>query len=115
MKKKKQSLLWQITADKFPGTSYVFGTMHVRDQDAFLYRDLVYEKIDECDAFATEFNLEEMNTNVSSDVMDLKNGETLDHLLSEKQYRKVRKVLLKITGMELLHFNTSQPLSLIHI
>lgn len=110
MKKKKQSLLWKISGDKMPGDSYLFGTMHVRDKDAFLYRDLVFQKIDDCEAFATEFNLEEMETNVSSDVLDLPEGETLDFLLSEKQYKKTRKVLQKIAGMDLVHFNTSQPI-----
>ena len=110
MKKKKQTLLWQIEGPELPGISYVFGTMHVRDKNAFAYRELIYEKIDACHAFATEFNLEEMDVNISSDALDLPEGETLDHLLTEKQYSKVRKVMQKLTGMDLIHFNTSQPI-----
>ncbi len=110
LKKKKQTLLWKIEDPEFPGTSYVFGTMHVRDKKAFFYRDLVYEKIDACDAFATEFNLEEMDVNISSDALDLPDGKSLDTLLTEKQYRKVQKVLRKIAGMDMIHFNTSQPI-----
>jgi uncharacterized protein YbaP (TraB family) len=84
--------------------------MHVRDKDAFLYRDLVFEKIAACTAFATEFNLEEMQHNVSSDILDLPEGQTLDFLLSPKQYEKTRKVLFKIAGIDLIHLNTSQPI-----
>ena len=110
MKKKKQTLLWQISGPKLPGPSFVFGTMHVRDKAAFRYKELVFEKISQCDAFATEFNLEEMSTNVSSDAMDLPEGETLDNILSEKQFKKTRKVLRKVAGIDLLHLNTSQPI-----
>ncbi|MFK7806709.1 MAG: TraB/GumN family protein [Saprospiraceae bacterium] len=110
MKNKKQTLLWKISSDKTPGDSYVFGTMHVRDKDAFQYRDLVFEKIDACDAFATEFNLEEMEHNVSANLLDLKEGETLDILLSKKQYEKANKVFQKVTGMDLELFNSSQPI-----
>jgi uncharacterized protein len=110
MKKKNQSLLWKISGDKLPGDSYLFGTMHVRDKDAFLYRDLVFEKIDACIAFATEFNLEEMQHNASSDILDLPEGQTLDFLLSPKQYQKTSKALFKIAGIDLSHLNTSQPI-----
>lgn len=110
MKKKKNTLLWKISGNKLPGDSYLFGTMHVRDERAFLYQTQVYEKIELCDTFATEFNLEEMQTGAQATTMDLPEGQSLDQLLSEKQYRKLEKLLAKLVGIDLKHFNTSLPL-----
>ena len=60
-KKKKQSLLWRIDGDHLPGTSYLFGTMHVKNQKAFKKQDMVYAKMLTCQAFATEFDLDEIS------------------------------------------------------
>ncbi len=115
MKKKKQTLLWKIDGPRLAGSSYLFGTMHVRDKSAFLYRDLVFQKIDACQAFATEFNLEEMQANVPAEIMDLPEDKTLDQILTEKQFQKAQKVVRKITGMELAQFNSSQPILLANL
>ncbi len=110
MKKKKNTLLWKISDDKLPGDSYLFGTMHVRSEEAFLYQTQVYDKIDICAAFATEFNLEEMMNGAQADSMDLPEGITLDQLLSPKQYAKADKLFKKTIGMGLQVFNNSMPL-----
>ena len=116
MKKKNKTLLWSIeaipsdseaTASSEP--SYVFGTMHVRDQRAFGFLEKVYAKIDACQSFATEFNLEEMNRQVTADTMDLPEGQSLPDLLSPKQYQKVDKVFQKVTGLPLDAFAHSRP------
>jgi len=110
MNKKKNTLLWKISGDKLPGDSYLFGTMHVRDERAFLYQTQVYEKIDLCETFATEFSLEEIQTGAQANSMDLPDGQTLDQLLSEKQYQKLEKLFNKLMGVDLKHFNTSLPI-----
>ena len=110
MKKKKQTLLWKLSNDKLPGDSYLFGTMHVRSEKAFLYQTQVYEKIDQCDAFATEFNLEEMMNGAQADSMDLPGGVTLDQLLKPKQFAKADNLFRKTVGLGLQVFNNSMPL-----
>ena len=110
MKKNKKTLLWKISGKDLPGDSYLFGTMHVRSESAFLYQSQVYDKINHCDAFATEFNLEEMMGGTSEATMDLPDGQTLDQLLSPKQYKKVDKLFQKVVGASISHFNTSLPL-----
>ncbi|HHH50556.1 MAG TPA: hypothetical protein ENK52_06225, partial [Saprospiraceae bacterium] len=59
MKKRKNSLLWKLERADCPSPAYLFGTMHVKDKKAFQFLSLIQEKILLCEAFATEFNLEE--------------------------------------------------------
>jgi len=102
--------LWAIQAETTNATSYVFGTMHVKDQRVFHFKDQVFEKIESCDAFATEINLEEANHNLSADALDLPPGQSLENLLTKKQYEKVKKCLHKMTGLDLDFFQQSLPI-----
>ena len=110
MKNSKKSLLWQIVNEDYKQPSYVFGTMHVKDARAFKYESIVLKKIEECDAFAAEFNLEEARLKANANSMDLPEGMQLDEMMSPKAYQRVRKMFQKQTGLELAFFNKSQPL-----
>lgn len=111
-KKKKPQLLWQIDKPGLPGTSYLFGTMHVRDIRAFDYKDLVCEKILCCDAFATEINLNQAELLLGEQSMDLPEGQTLDSLFSKKKYAKIARFFQKTTGMSIQHFERAKPMML---
>lgn len=112
MKKKKNSLLWRITGKKIPGNSYVFGTMHVSDERAFTFESLVHEKIKECDAFALEFNLETANTNITTDMMSLPDGLTLESMIRPKKFKKINERFIRLTGYDLRQFNRSLPMQI---
>jgi len=111
-KKKKPELLWQIDKPGLPGTSYLFGTMHVRDLRAFDYKDLVCEKILYCDAFATEINLNQAEFLFGEQSMDLPEGQSLDSLFSPKKYAKIARFFHKTTGMPIQHFERAKPMML---
>lgn len=108
--KNKNTLLWKVTSKSHAQASYLFGTMHVKDLRAFHQRDLVHQKIDACEAFATEFNLDEMKMNTSEQVMDLPEGMFLSDLIPAKAYKKVEQLFASLTGMELKLFDRSLPL-----
>jgi len=110
MGSKKNTLLWKIQGDHVSHTSYLFGTMHVKDQRAFGYSDLVFEKMLKCKALATEFNLDEMKQNASANFMDLPKGMSLKALMRPKNYKKVNKVFKRLTGLDLSLLDNSQPL-----
>ena len=110
MKKGKQGLLWQIDLELLPGPSYVFGTMHVKDKRAFQSDHKVYEKIEACTGFATEFNLEEIPTNQDSHAFILPDGLTVTKLIGEKKYAKLRRILIHAFQIDILQFNQFQPL-----
>ncbi len=115
MKKKKKTLLWKIDNAEKVKPSYVFGTMHVRDQRAFKYKELVESKILECDSFAAEINLEEIDQLFVADSMDLPENQTLSTILKPKVYTKIDKIFSKLVGVPLIHFDKSQPLLISNI
>ncbi len=110
--KKQPQLLWQIDKPNLPGTSYLFGTMHVRDIRAFDYQDLVCEKIQTCDTFATEINLNEAELLLSEQSMDLPEGAFLSDFYNPKKYAKIGRFFLKTTGMSIEHFVRAKPMML---
>ncbi len=115
MKKKKKTLLWKIETKKQPNPSYVFGTMHVRDQRAFKYKELTEQKILECDAFAAELNLEEAEHLFDAGALNLPEGQTLDSILKPKAFARIDKLFRKKIGVPLENFNNSRPLLISNI
>jgi len=98
---KKRSLLWKLEGDLLPVPSFIFGTMHVRDQLAFGALDSLYACIDSCEALATEFRLEDMG-NASGMMQVLRQPtQTLDQYYRPKVYQKMRRMLRKTLGLEL--------------
>lgn len=83
--------------------------MHVKDQRAFKYRSAVYDRIDACQAFATEFNLQEVPGSFDPQVLNLPPGLTLDRLLGEKNYQKLRRILQKALGLDIHFFRGQKP------
>ncbi len=106
---KKNTLLWKIQSPH-PKSSYLFGTMHVMDQRAFRHKEIVEEKILECDIYAAEMNLDEINQAAMAETMDLDNDLGLSTLLKPKIYKRLEKLFAKQVGMPLSYFESSQPL-----
>jgi uncharacterized protein YbaP (TraB family) len=109
MKPKKQSLLWKLTADGIAVPSYVFGTMHVQDRRAFNGIDLIFEKINACDAFAAEFHLDDAAGSFDGTAMLLPHHLTLHDFIPPKKYAKLRQRLLKSAQLDLDLLQRSLP------
>ena len=90
--------------------SFLFGTMHVRDHRAFRNRDLVFAQIDACESFATEFNLQESNSFETFKHMQLPTGKRLPDYYSERQYAKMKRILLKAAQLDLSLLENLQPI-----
>ena len=58
--KSNYSLLWEIKGNGLEESSYLFGTMHVRDMRAFEFSDSVLLALDQCSAMATEVHFDSM-------------------------------------------------------
>ncbi len=110
MRNKKKTLLWQLTADADASPSYLFGTMHVRDRRAFRYETIVHECIDQCEALATEFNLDELATAADPSFSLLPDGMTLDQLMPPRQYDKMRRILKKAVGIDVQTLRRLRPI-----
>lgn len=110
----KNSLVWQILPpdslgkeDKKP--SFIIGTMHVRDARAFQFEHIFYEKILNCEAFATEFNLDEAQ-NETGFSMSLSDNVLLTDLIKPKTFEKISRVVQQKMGVPLTHFNSLKPI-----
>lgn len=98
----------KIKGQKKP--SYLFGTMHLQNEAAFTYKEIVEEKINECTAFATEFKLDDADQELMTKYMNLPEGLLLESLLSPKKFAAVDKFLQEKLNLPLIAFNRSKPL-----
>ena len=110
MKLKDKTLLWQINRPDQSQYSYVFGTMHVRDNAAFQYVNFIQTKIQECAAFATEYDLDKGQQHIPQDMIYLPDGKNLPDFIPPKKYAKLRKSILKSFQIDLDYFKKLQPL-----
>lgn len=90
--------------------SYLFGTMHLQNEAAFTYKEIVQEKINECDAFATEFRLDDADPEKMTEYMNLPQGLLLENLLSSKKFTAIDAFLQEKLNLPLIAFNQSKPL-----
>lgn len=110
----KQSLLWELRDDS-GSSSYLFGTMHVRDYRAFIYQDIITSYIDECKIFATEFDLRERDSLKSADISSMPNGESLLNLLGVRKYQRLNRMIHKSFGIDIDLVNRVLPLFTINM
>lgn len=115
MKNKKKSLLWQLDHPALARPSFLFGTMHVRDEQAFQYLHIVYHYLDRCDALATEYNVDEPASPDLANVMLLPDHQQLSDLFPPRQYQKLKSIILKAFRINIDRYAHFQPLMLINL
>lgn len=114
MKQKKKSLLWQIEHSALARPSFLFGTMHVRDEQAFLFLDTVIACLQGCDALATEYHLETQPSSHLASSMLLPSGRKLSDYFRPKQYEKLKAIIYKAFRVHVDHYAQFLPLVLIN-
>lgn len=112
--RKKQSLLWSLHREDFPGKSYLFGTMHVCDSKAFGLTEQVEAVLRNCEALATEYDLDTSETLDVDWLANLSIGNTVREVLPEKTWQKLRGMLRKTLGIQLDAFQNTHPFVLVN-
>jgi uncharacterized protein YbaP (TraB family) len=112
---KKKSLLWKIEGAQLAAPSYIFGTMHVQDQRAFEGIEAIYHCIDETEAFAAEYNLNEQDPHAFQKASQLPEGQSISGLLNPRIYKKLAKVFERETGEDLEFFDQLKPAMIVNI
>ena len=115
MTNKKHSLLWGISGKELVAPSYLFGTMHVRDNRAFRNIEFLKECIHNCSAFAAEFDLKDADNQQLQAAAALPDGSSLKDYLNPRIYKKLERLLLKETGHQLEHLKYSSPILLFNL
>lgn len=105
------SLLWEITGNGLADTSYLFGTIHIRDKRVFNLGDSTYYAINRTKALFGELNLQDkaaMKQHASELLMP--SGTTLQSLISSEDYALVKKYCKKHIGVYALLINKIKPI-----
>lgn len=107
-KRPNYKLLWEISGNNLKKPSYLFGTMHVRDSEAFDFSDSVLLKLDACEAFALEINPDSLSKEALNMFLGQDNRvNKLAQYLSEKEYRNLDSLMHARTGRSLKNFKTA--------
>ncbi len=115
MSQAKNSLLWEVTAPAVLTPSYLFGTMHVRDERVFSSIDYLTRYLQQCDAFAAEFNFEQADSSQIQYAAQLPKGISLRTALSPSIYSKLEKVVYQEIQQPLAAFDHLSPLLLLNV
>jgi uncharacterized protein YbaP (TraB family) len=108
-----QSLLWKISGNGLAKCTYVYGTIHIKDKRVFAWKDLIYSKIDECDHFVAEIDLNPENLMHAASLLMLPEGKTLRDIFTADEYELIRNKVRDCSGYELSLFDRIKPAALI--
>jgi uncharacterized protein YbaP (TraB family) len=115
LKVHSQSLLWKISRDNNATTSYLYGTIHIKDKRVLEFSDSVLTAFEKCDAFAIEVDLNPENLVLLSQRMILPDDTTLKDLFTEDEYKLVKTVVEDIVGVDILLFNKLKPIAILSL
>ena len=107
------SLLWEISCKGLTDTSYLYGTIHIRDKRVFDLGDSTYYAINRSKALYGELDLQNkaaMKEHASELLMPT--GTTLESLISAPDYLLVKKYCKKHIGVYALLINKIKPIYL---
>ncbi|HUR30719.1 MAG TPA: TraB/GumN family protein, partial [Saprospiraceae bacterium] len=103
-----QSLLWSITPSEGK-PSWLFGTMHIRDDRAYQLCHDLYPLILQADRFIAEMDLDMLSSDFGLPKYDI------HQFLKEKAYIKLRNQLLKSFRLNIDQFAHLHPLMIMSI
>ena len=111
----RTSLLWELSMPETRDTSFLFGTMHIRDQRAFRGMDTVCACIDSCQALALEIDLQQEGVGLDPSSLQFPNHTTLLDHLTLRAYQRLRKSILKAFQVDLQYFLRFTPMALVEM
>lgn len=108
--KLNNTLLWKIEGNGIK-TSYIYGTIHLIAQNDFFLGDATKSAFNASEQVVMELKMDDPNMQMA--IMQnaaMKDGTTLDKLISEEDYKKVDDLMKSALGMGVAPFNSWQPL-----
>lgn len=103
------ALLWEISGNGLDKPSYLFGTMHLRDNRVFEFSDSVLLKLDQCEAFASETRID---SSICQTLEIYEYGDTTNILKKTLQpytYRKVNAAVYNTIGHYIEDLDVKHP------
>lgn len=109
-KRKRSSLLWQITHPTTHKVSYIFGTMHLWHESLAPFVERVLPLIEQSELYIAESDLEDMKA-LPQDNFYLKD-KTLADLFSAKKWDKIKHRIQKHFGIDVALMQHLTPFAL---
>ncbi|TNE60777.1 MAG: TraB/GumN family protein [Bacteroidetes bacterium] len=107
----KKSLLWQLTPRSGGPSSFLFGTMHVRDLRAFEWFELAKVYLEKCPVFATEFEFSETDHQAVAAVMQPADQLPLDQALKAGVWKNMQFYCKKKLGVPAENLRHLHPMA----
>lgn len=115
----QKGLLWEISGNGLTQKSYLYGTMHVRDERVFNFPNSFKAAFDSAHTFAMELNLDSAQNPANAlalmQYMIMTDGRTLKDLISKKDYKLVEKFFEKHSPTPLAMLTMMKPVFLMSI
>lgn len=109
MQQSQKSLLWEIsTPEKVKEVSHIFGTMHVRDQRAHKWVEVLEPFIVGSSHFFTEIDLS--NREEAPFSLWMPEGESLDDYVSKARWQQAKKFVKKVYNIDLEQLKNVYPI-----
>ncbi|MBK0380965.1 TraB/GumN family protein [Mucilaginibacter segetis] len=89
--KANYNLLWRISGHGLTKPSYLFGTMHVKDNRVFGFSDSVMLAIKNCQSFALEIHPDTLLRKMFSNMDANDTSRNIRKMLNEEEYEKLAK------------------------
>lgn len=104
-----QSLLWKVSGNGLSGESYLYGTIHIQNQEVFNFDTTVLTSLFSCEAFAMEVLMDEVDPKVLKNSMYMPKGKLISELLTQEEFRKLDSMCKKDLGTTAYMMNTVKP------
>jgi uncharacterized protein len=113
MQQSQKSLLWEIsTPEKAKEVSHIFGSMHVRDQRAHKWVEVLEDYIVRSSHFFTEVDLS--NREDAPFSLWMPEGESLDNYTSPARWQQAKRFVKKVYNVDLDHFKNIYPIIVVN-
>lgn len=112
------SLLWEISGNGLKKPSYLYGTIHIKDQKVFNLSDSVLIKLNECPVTAFELDLDSARQAALKSALEVNNikssgntdsSDTKEKYFTDEEEKIIKKGLSELTGVSEEKISLSNP------
>lgn len=111
----RESVLWSVQNPKLDRTSYLMGTMHLKDYNAYTYAALAEKYLSLVNNYAGEMHLDEASGENLHQYFKLDDDQSLSDFYTLRQFQRMSTVFHKVTGARLDQFNNLKPMAISNI
>ncbi len=109
------SLLWELSKGDNSARSYLFGTMHVKDEKAYQHIKKAQNALCKCSHFYSEINLDKAKLQLDTSHYLLADEASLDKALGQKRFDKMKTIFDRTFSFDLERHKRFLPLIILNM